>query len=294
MKHAYLIIANKNHNQVQLLIDTLDDKRNDVYLLVDQKSNWDNIDFFTKHSKLIRLPSLPIFWGNFSLIQAEFNLFKVASKYHYDYYHLISGADLPLTSQNRIHNFFDQHPHHQFLTYSAMIDPEELKLRIRPHLFRRSYRNQVLPLRIYRKFEKKVIFGLFSQDKRDQYLGFASNWVSLDDLFVQKLVASEDIIHRFFDKGYLVDELMVPTLLNLYPEFKETVYHATPVTDKPDELQGSLRYINWWDGKPYIWCVQDFDKLQSAVEHGHFFSRKFDMQVDSKIIDKIVANDLDR
>lgn len=36
MKHAYLIIANKNPNQVQLLIDTLDDKRNDVYLLVDQ------------------------------------------------------------------------------------------------------------------------------------------------------------------------------------------------------------------------------------------------------------------
>lgn len=293
MKHAYLIIANKFPKQVQLLLKTLDDQRNDIYLLVDQKSNWNNVNLNVKYSRLVMLKPIQIFWGDFSEIQAGLNLFKAASKHHYAYYHLISGSDLPLTNQNRIHNFFDQHPHQQFLTYSAMVAPAELKLRIRPHLFRTSYRNHALPLRIYRKLEKKVNTCLFSHDKRDQYLGFASNWVSLDDRFVQKLVASEAIIHRFFDKGSLVDELMVPTLLNLYPEFKKTVYHTTPVNDKPDELQGNLRYINWWDGKPYIWRVQDFDKLQVAAEHGHLFSRKFDMQVDSKIIDKIVANDLD-
>ena len=46
-------------------------------------------------------------WGNVSLIQAEMNLFELASQVEHAYYHLISGIDLPLHSQNYIHKYFD-------------------------------------------------------------------------------------------------------------------------------------------------------------------------------------------
>ncbi|WP_414458152.1 beta-1,6-N-acetylglucosaminyltransferase [Fructilactobacillus sanfranciscensis] len=46
-----------------------------------------------------------IFWGDYSQIEAEMFLFKQAAKNNYEYHHLISGADLPLVSQDKIHYF---------------------------------------------------------------------------------------------------------------------------------------------------------------------------------------------
>ena len=38
MKHAYMIIAHTNFQQLQTLIDLLDDERNDIYLHIDKKA----------------------------------------------------------------------------------------------------------------------------------------------------------------------------------------------------------------------------------------------------------------
>lgn len=37
-KHAYCIMAHGNWRQLQLLLDMIDDRRNDIYLHVDEKS----------------------------------------------------------------------------------------------------------------------------------------------------------------------------------------------------------------------------------------------------------------
>lgn len=37
-KHAYCIMAHGNWKQLQLLLDIIDDRRNDIYLHVDAKS----------------------------------------------------------------------------------------------------------------------------------------------------------------------------------------------------------------------------------------------------------------
>ncbi len=36
-KHAYCIIAHNNFNQLQILIDMLDDARNDIFVHIDKK-----------------------------------------------------------------------------------------------------------------------------------------------------------------------------------------------------------------------------------------------------------------
>lgn len=38
MKHAYCILAHSQWNQLQLLIDAIDDSRNDIYLHIDKKA----------------------------------------------------------------------------------------------------------------------------------------------------------------------------------------------------------------------------------------------------------------
>ena len=44
-------------------------------------------------------------WGGYSQIQSELILFQAAWEHGYEYYHLISGVDLPIKTQDEIHEF---------------------------------------------------------------------------------------------------------------------------------------------------------------------------------------------
>lgn len=65
MKHAYLIIAHKNQNQLRTLIKLLDDPRNDIFLFVNEKSkiNVNGILSYTKYSKLLLADGFKVFGG---------------------------------------------------------------------------------------------------------------------------------------------------------------------------------------------------------------------------------------
>lgn len=286
-EHAYLIIANRNPEQVRTLLTLLDDSRNDIYLLVDQKSPTFPVKFQLNYANFFNLDSLLINWGDYSQIVAEMSLFKAAVLGEYDYYHLLSGQDLPLANQDEIHSFFDEHPHKEFVTYSGQESSKQLLTRVQKYHFTNKFRNEDIPLRMFRKIEK--IQQQFFPIRKDLLgkLGFGSNWVSLDNDLVQLLVKQEEQIAEMFDQGFLVDELLVPTMINLYPEFKARVYYDKPVHDLPEEFQGNLRYINWWDGAPYVWREKDYETLLAAKKRGHLFSRKFDMEVDHVIISKL-------
>lgn len=290
LKHAYLIIANKNPQQLQLLINTIDDSRNDIYLLIDAKSSIVNNIFTTNYSILNIINPIEIFWGSYTQIQAEINLFKAASHDKYGYYHLISGLDFPLVNQDRIHEFFDNIPNHEFLTYGCLDNKNEIKLRTRKHLFTNHFRSGNYLFKIYRKIENNILKISPNTKPYVKYLGYASNWLTIDHRLVQKIISNEHLICRMFYDGYLVDELFIPTIINLYPEFKKNIYYPKPVNDIPNEFQGNMRYINWWDGSPYVWRDKDYDKLVRARQMGHLFSRKFDATIDSEIIKKIVHN----
>ena len=115
-RHAYLIIAHNNFTQLQILLDLLDDERNDIYLHIDEKSK-DVPAFTTKRSGLILVPRMNVMWGGHSQIQCELLLMETAGKGHYDYYHLLSGIDLPLKTQNQIHAFFREHGDKEYIDF---------------------------------------------------------------------------------------------------------------------------------------------------------------------------------
>ena len=110
-KHAYLIMCHTNFHQLNILLELLDDERNDIYLHVDKKAKGFSLAEIKEHiqkSKLIFVHPIKVSWGGDSQIKAEIRLLKEAVKTKHQYYHLISGMDLPLKNQDDIHRFFNE------------------------------------------------------------------------------------------------------------------------------------------------------------------------------------------
>lgn len=291
-KHAYLIIANKNFSQLQTLLTLLDDVRNDIYLLIDAKATSEIPVFKLNTSTLNILPQMKIYWGSYSLIEAEIRLFKSAIHVGYDYYHLISGDDLPIATQDEIHGFFDKNPNKIFLTYSNMYMKKEIAKRTKKYLFDKHFRDKDTILKHFfwsgfRKLESTIL--VFQKSRVSiELIDYASNWLSVDHEFAEAIIKNEKWIHHNFCGGFLVDEVFIPTLVN-YLSMNSKVYYDVPVQDNFDELQGNLRYINWWQGNPYTWREDSLNDLKYAKKLGHFFSRKFDKNIDEQIIKLVVS-----
>lgn len=286
-KHAYLIMAHKNIKQIQLLINSIDFEYNDIYVFLDSKSKIDRTLLSSKISKLFFVKSIDVRWGSGSVIDAEMSLFKSAYDNHckYDYYHLISGQDYPLAPQNEIHRFFDENPKKEFITFSEVANQKDLSTRLHSYYFSRHFRTNNLFFKIVHKIQKKFFELLFmiSLENREK-IYFGSNWCSIDDEFVKYLIDHEKYISKTFGKGFLVDELYKHHMIMKSEYFKNKIYHREGIHDLPEEFQGNLRYINWWDGSPYTWTKKDFVSLKNAKRNGHFFARKFDINVDDEII----------
>lgn len=299
--HVYLIIANRNFDQLRTLLKTIDDKRNAIYLLIDAKSNFNDQNSLTnvlKESKLIFLKPIKIFWGSYSQIKAELMLFKAAAPKKYQYYHLLSGLDLPLQSQDAIHAFFEQHEGKEFLTFSddsiakANRIDDRLDIHLAANISARTFKTQVGKklYRLYRKFEHWVEHTFkIGINKLDCPLGYGSNWVSIDHALVEFILSKEGWINKYFKRAIFCDELFIHTLV-INSEFKGRVYAIKGVKDRPDDIQGNLRYINWWDGSPYTWRITDWPALKKIQQEHYFFSRKFDEHLDKKIIEQVVAS----
>lgn len=69
-------------------------------------------------------------WGDYSLVEVELSLFREAfNNGEYEYYHLLSGVDLPIKSQNYIHDFCKIHKGTEFIGIAQNVSVKELKWR---------------------------------------------------------------------------------------------------------------------------------------------------------------------
>ena len=250
--------------------------------------------FFTKE--------IPIYWGDYSLVEAEMELFGAAVKQEqYSMYHLLSGVDLPLDTAEKIYHFFDSRNEYNFLTMVS----DELYIRNKvyervafktmfPHLTPRTVNNKFLRsvLKIYRKFEVELqrIFKVDCFKMFNLELKYASNWCSLNKKAVDILLEEKKLIASIFKNTKVNDELFIPTILQKH-QLLDTVYSLEPTNDKPTDFQGNLRYINWWDGSPHTWTdsSDDIDQLKRGKTLGHKFSRKFDLERYPKLKEEILT-----
>ena len=117
-RHAYLIICHDNFAQLRILLELLGYPDNDIYIHVDKKAKTVSYDFLISAiicSNVYFTERIKVNWGGFSQVKAELILLETAIRKEHYYYHLISDADLPLHTQNDIHEYFQRNSGLEYL-----------------------------------------------------------------------------------------------------------------------------------------------------------------------------------
>lgn len=280
-KHAYLIIAHNNFQQLQILLSLLDDSRNDIYLHVDKKSKSFQSDAICcQHSNLVLIDRISVNWGGHSLIACELNLLKASIPKHYQYYHLLSGVDLPLKTQDEIHDFFECNYPSNYIEFDEVANQSGSFLsRISLYHFFQDVigRNSglfIAALRILERCSLKLQNKLGICRKRYVQPYKGAQWFSITDAFAQYLLDQEDLIKKQFFYSSCADEVFLHSIAMMSP------YCDHIVND-------SLRAIDWKRGNPYTYRQEDVEALLHSPD---LFARKFDDNIDCSAIDKIVEH----
>ena len=288
-KHAYLIMAHRNWDQLKILLTLLDDSRNDIFLHIDKKNYppQNIIEDFAgvlQHTTVYFVESINVSWGGYSVVAAEIILLKAAIKmYHYDYYHLLSGQDLPLKTQNEIHSFFDQHHGEEFIDFADKSWMDRNIDRYRYYWIFQEYMSRENH-RVFQKLERKgnrIQRALHIDRVRGYVYCGGSNWFSITDEFARLLCANSRRIRKRFRFTLCSDEcfLQMLSLENGYEQKTYQVIHK--------KKSGNMRFVDWDRGSPYIFRTEDFEDL---IRSEKLFARKFDITVDAEIIEKIFAH----
>lgn len=285
MKHAYLIIAHNDFELLEKLIKLLDYEDNDIYIHIDKKVKSFDFEYFkkiVKKSNLYFTRRISVYWGTFSQIESEYILLEEAIKKKYAYYHLLSGVDLPLKSQQEIHSFFDKSKK-EFVCFSDFENnKEDILDRIRRYnFFVAKTRNKDIKGRIY----SKLWWSLNKLQKRlkierniNMDIKYGPNWFSITHELATYVVSKKDFVFSNFTYTYCCDEIFLQTLV-YNSKFFNNLYSYNDVPHKQNQ-----RYVDWKRGNPYTFKYDDYDELMNS---GVCFARKFSTKLDDVIINKI-------
>lgn len=298
-KHAYLIIAHNEFEILKLLVNALDDVRNDIYIHFDAKCNiLPNLE--CKEACLYILDDrIDVHWGDYSQIETEMHLFNYAHNIHnktgvnYLYYHLISGVDIPLKPQDYIHDFFNCHQGKEFIGYYQGNIELELRRKVQMyHLFplyfskdgKWSFCNILRAL--FCRFQ--LHFGVKRND--DICLVRGTNWVSITDEFVEFLLSKKNEIQKRYHHTFCADEVYKHTIC-WNSKFKDAIYNPA------NEALGCMREINWIVTERYSYLpsftMNDYERLKKSQM---LFARKFDsanIDVVKKILSDVTLMNID-
>ena len=287
-KHAYFILAYNNPSQLKTLISLLDDERNDIYVHIDR----DSVNFpmgifrnLTYKSKLIIAPRISIKWAEYSQVDLQFRMLKLAKKENYRYYHFMTGMDMPLKSQDEIHEFFDQSDR-EFMG----IVPKESEYQ-RRHV---RYMYPLLKLKCYHSVKAVRVLsecgvtlqkyiGIDRTKKRNTEnwtLVDGWDWFSITNDFAEYVLKQEDVVKRLFQYAKCPSEMAFQTVLFNSP-FRDKLF------DMSDLQKAAARLIDWKRGRPYVFRSTDFNEL---INSPFMFARKFDENIDSRIIEMLAAH----
>ena len=279
-RHAYLIMFHQNIEQLKILLSLLDYELNDIYIHADKKmalsdSEKNEISSSLKKSNCCFIESQYGAWGGDSLMKIEINLLKKATKNEHKYYHLLSGSDLPLKSQSYIHNLLKDDGRDYFCIRHESNGSELLLNRFRYYfIFQNNIgrdcnsimvkiRNGVL------KVEKML--GIDRTKKANFEYVKADQWFSITHNTAKFILDQYPLYKKYFVCSFVPDESFIISII-------KHSYLADNIVDN------SLRLIDWNRGEPYTFGKEDFGQL---INSSKLFARKFDINYDKEIVDKI-------
>ena len=118
MKIAYLILAHTNPQLIARAIGTLSFDDCAFFIHVDKKSGIEEFSRLARGNVFFIEPRIPVYWGDFSQIEAILRLLGQAMNGpgNYDYFVLVSGSDYPLRSGKYVNAFFQENRGLEFIS----------------------------------------------------------------------------------------------------------------------------------------------------------------------------------
>lgn len=295
MKHAFLIMAHQDVEQLCRLVDALDSEYSLFYIHWDKKQEQvlhqsSYINKLKEKSNVLFIESMKVYWGGINQVKATIELMKVAVKSKETvYFHFLSGIDYPLKSISYIIDFFSGN-NRNYLTYI----PEESSLEyyINRYYF---YDTDYMDVRGKKQFHKKIVyyillylqrftyllvqkFGLRIRRKLPMKYYHGSNWFSFTREavdYILRRVSEEPWILSRFKYTAVADESFFTMLIMDNPQLRETVVN--------DDLR-----LRMEDGTlnrgGYVCKETDFERIQNTTA---LFGRKFLTGVSDKLIKHI-------
>ncbi len=283
-------MAHSDFASLKQLLKALDDQRNDIYLHIDKKAGDIDFDDFKKclnQSQLYIVPRRKIYWGHTSIIECEIDMLNMATKQcTYQYYHLLSGVDYPLKSQDYIHDYFKDKDKEYLSYYHDGDDGREYYSKIRyyyplirwigraeiegPGLAKRILRSLTYRDRRFLAWQKaKEIDRTKKYANREFVKG--DQWFSITDRFAKFVISNKKEIMKTFRFTNGPDEFFLQTL----------AYNS----DYKDKIENnSLRLIDWKRGGPYEFQYKDINELLTSDK---LFVRKVSYTKEPRLIEEL-------
>lgn len=287
-KHAYMIMVHEQPQLLKKLLSALDHKRNDIFLHIDLKSSIDGMDIsgICRYSNVYLTERICVFWGGYSQIRAELILLKTALKTGcYDYYHLLTGVDFPLLSQEEILQYFDNNEGKEFISLTKCPCIERVKFY---YPFQDKFNRHHFIGIVLRKIgvSLQTLFQIDRTKKCSLKWGYGSAYFDITDDVARYICSQEKLIQSIFKDTFCADEIFLQTIY-LNSPFFESKKRNKSIKKHPHINDLSLdinRAIDFSRGNPYTYKIDD---LKELCESGCFFARKCDYEKYPELIDAL-------
>lgn len=207
------------------------------------------------------------------MIKAELDLLYAATQKHHDYYHILSGTDLPLCSVKEMNAFLEKNKGQEFIGVTKnWANSEAVKIRYSKYYFLQDYigKNKKNPLyyvsRALAKIQCKLGFIDRSQKYNIQFYG-GPVWFSITDGAAKWIIDKEDMIKVMFKNTYCCDEIFAQTIIMNSP-FAGNIYKSS--VDNCYET--CRRYVCFEAESPKTLDMEDYEQL---IRSDYLFARKF-------------------
>lgn len=282
MRISYLILADKNPSQISTFINTLDSTNANFFIHINEGSNIESQSLLeelkNKDSVFFLKQSHKVNWGGYETIIVTLMLLKEClSKVKCDYISLHGDEDLPIKNKNEIIEYIKKNKDKEFVNYFEMPVkkwwPDNGLERIEYYWFIDEYGFN----KSYVLYEEQKSLNMKRKYFSDLKPYGGSQWWTITREcaeFIIDYVNKNTSFCDYYKNTLLPEEGFFQTIvLNSY--FKDRV------------LNNNLRYIDWNSGPqhPRILNLNDYDKL---IYSDRLFARKFDTNVDERIIKKII------
>ncbi len=277
MRKAFVIMAYKDPDQIERLVKRMSHDSFHFYIHVDKKFSIDQFKYLGE-IKNVFFTHLrrEISWASYTFTKTVIDCCEeMLSRGNYDFVSAFSGQDYPIKDNDYIVNYYSERIGHSFF----MLEDENSDWWVDAAKRYKKYHATDFGFK-GRYLIQKILNTLLPDRKFDHfpklYGGPRATWWTMSSdcaRYVINYLKEHKKLRRFVRYTWAPDEFLIPSIV-MNSEFRVKV------------INNSGRYIDWSQGgsNPKIIVKEDLQKL---LESDKLYARKFDIKVDSGILDQL-------